>query len=344
VAESVPQHEDQSDVARLARRLAAPDVVDGPVMTGLHGLAWLERYEHDGDPDALATGLARLWEAIAAGPEHPERHRWFYWLGLGYGERGRRRRAVADYHRAIECVSIALADGPPDDTQRARVVVTLSELCWERFWFVRHGAGTGQRAALTAVDDLLGTARPRLTRECDPVIARATRRIVGLTHLERYELGRGRADLDRGIALLAAASLWDTPADTPTQVMAAIELAEAYRRRAHLDADTASLDLAIDAGNRTLDHLGDDRLATLVLHHVLALAHEARWRFTGARADLDRAIDCWRALMGADGPAQPDAWEAARCGDLLRERGELTGDPVEIAEAIVLLELAAGTS
>jgi hypothetical protein len=329
MVESVPAYEGDADVTRLARRLAAPSGTDdAAALTGLRGLAWLDRYERDGDADALASGVA--W--------------WFFWLGLGYGERGRRRRAVLDYHRAIECMSIALAGMEPDEPDRGRVAITLSEMCWERFWFVRYGTGHAERAALVAVDELLAMAEPLLAAEREPATARAIRRIVGLARLERYELAWRRRDLDRGIALLAAASLWDLPADTPTQVMAAIELADAYRRRANLDGDAATLDLAIEAGNRTVDHLGDDRLARLVLHHNLALAHEARWRWAGARADLDRAIECWRVLMEADGPGQLDAWEAARCGDLLRERGELTGDPVEIAEAIVLIELASGTS
>jgi hypothetical protein len=325
-------------IDQLVQLLASPpEGIDVAAHAGLLGLAWLELYERDGDEEALSAGLACLRETISTDRDHPDRTRWLYWVGLAYGERGRRTGSVEDYHLAIDYVSALHAGLPPEDPDRPRVAATLIELCWERYWFVRHGPRHDPDQARGEVDRLVARVAPLMAGESDPARVRQARVIVGLAHLERYDLGARRSDLDRGIALLAASSLWDLPSDLPRPWLAGAELARAYQRRALLDDDRASLELAIRAGERTIElACRSDRVAWLMAHHNQALAYEARWRRFGERMDLDHAITCWQVLL-EDGDGRVDAWEAIRAGGLMRTRGELTGDARDVAAATELL-------
>lgn len=295
-------------IDHLVRLLADPsDGDDVPALSGQLGLAWLEIYERDGDHDALMAGLACLRSTIAAAPTHADRARWLLWLGLGYAERGRRRHSVPDYHEAINWISAPYDSF--DDAARRGATAVLTEVCWERFWLVRHGPPYDADAALAEVDRFVARTAPLLSSERDPRALSDARLLVGLVLLERYELSGERADLDRGVDLLSAASLWETLAGTPRLCQLGSELANALRRRAMLDDDLAWLDRAITAGQRTLERASSaDGISWLMLHLYQALAYEERLRSDRDERDLNRAVACWRVLLDADDWAGVAGW------------------------------------
>lgn len=293
-------------VGELIRILADPPAdADLLALRAELGLGWLAIYERDGDEAAHAAGLACLHAAVAQAPTHPLWGRWVRWLGLGYAERGRRQHSLADYHKAVDWLATLYASLPAAD--RTTAAATLLEVCWERFWLVRFGQPEDTVDGLAESDRLLDRVVPMLAGEGVAEALRDARLIAGLAHLERYEFSRKRRDLDRGIDLLAAGSLWDLPSGTPSICQLGSELANALRRRAILDDDPGSLDRAIAAGKRTIERSSPaDGSAWLMLHFYQAMAYEQRLR--GHRdstdvdchsTDVDGAVACWRVLSEA---------------------------------------------
>jgi len=268
------------------------------------GLGWLAIYEREGDEAAHAAGLACLHAAIEQGPTHPLWSRWVRWLGLGYAERGRRRHSLTDYHEAINWLTTLYVTLPA--AERGTVAATLLEVCWERFWLVRFGQPEDTTTGLAESDRLIDLVVPLLAGEGVVEALRDARLLAGLAHLERYEFSGNRSDLDRGIDLLAAGSLWDLPPGTPSICQLGSELANALRRRAILDDDPASLDRAIAAGERTIERSSAaDGSAWLMLHFYQAMAYEQRLQADGTgvdgrhRTDVEGAVACWRVLADA---------------------------------------------
>jgi hypothetical protein len=290
-------------IDELTRMLIAPEGGDLPALTAELGLAWLEVYETEGDEDALVAGMSCLRHCIDTAPEHADRARWTRWLGLGQGERARRTGAIDDYHQAIELMAALYASPLPGPELRPQIAATLVGLGWERLWLRRSedDDATFRPADLIAVDRLIAMMAPLLTGAADPDGVPWVRQVVGLAHLERYELAGERADLDRGVDLLAAGSVWDLTAGTALVGRIGSELAYALRRVGLLDADETRLDQALAAGWRTLQHADphDDDVLQL-LHLYQAYAHEARWLVVGETKDLGGALASWQVLLGDD--------------------------------------------
>lgn len=284
----------------ISRIATASPSDDAAALSGELGLARLELYERDGDGEALLAGLRCLLQTIASVADHPDRTRWHFGIGLGYAERARREQALGDYHEALDWLS-ALYAGPADlGALRSRVAAALGELCWERYWLVRHGEGLDPQRALAETDRLLHRVAPLLARPADPDELTDVRLVVGLANLERHELSGDRASLHRGIALLASASLAELPVDDPRRCQAGSELAEALRRLSMMDDDPVALDRSITVATRTITWASQaDGTAWFLLHRYAASAARRRWRARHDRADLELALSCWRVLLPA---------------------------------------------
>jgi hypothetical protein len=301
----------------LTRMLIAPDAGDVPALTAQLGLAWLEVYETEGDDDALAAGLDCLRHCLESDPEHAQRPRWSLWLGLGHAERARRQCSVHDYHRAIELIAASYTGPVLEPDFRARTAATLIGLGWERLWLIRRddsaNQATRQPATYAAVDRLITTMTPLLAGSADPSGVAWVRQVVGLAHLERYELAGLRRDLDRGVDLLATASVWDLTAGTPLVGRVGSELVNALRQQGVLDADVARLDQALAAGLRTQGHLDPDDTEIMGLLYLFqAYAYEARWQVSGDAEDLSGALASWQAVLGDDELTLADAFTQLR--------------------------------
>jgi tetratricopeptide (TPR) repeat protein len=309
-----------------------------PDELGRRGLALLERYDTDGDSAALAAGLALLAEAVAAAPGHPQRMRWWYGLGAAHESRADELGSVDDYDRAIGWYARIHAELPPNDPDRTFIALALTGAYWSRFWLMRYG-GAGEPAdCRTLVEELLASIARYPVGDWDAEAAAFVRMIQGLAWEERYQAGADPADLDRGIVLLAGA-VPVLPDDTPWLAVAAFTLATAYWDSYGRTDVPRELNLAIAMDARAIELAADGDPTWLSAHEHQALCLAARWRRTGDRTDLDRAIASWRvALSRTD-----DGWPVAQCGELIRERAELDADPVAAAEAVRLLEFAAGT-
>ncbi len=298
--------------ALIARLAAASPVDDRVALAGELGLAWLELYEQDGDEDALRAGADCLRRTVAAAPDHPDRARWALGLGLGYAERGRRRRSLPDHHEAITVLSTLYVDTQPDAPMRARAVAALGELCWARYWLVRHDLDADVVRCLAEVEALLERITPLLTAPPDPAELGDARLVAGFAFLEWYELTGEPTYLDHGIDLLAAASIWDLAANDPRRCQGGSELAESLRQLSILDNCADALDRAIAVAVRTIDLSSPaDGTAWFLVHRYAASAAYSRWRARGCRADLDLAYRCWQPLLelGMD-PASAQEYQA----------------------------------
>lgn len=300
-------------IDELTRMMITPDSGDLPALTAQLGLAWLEVYESEGDDGALAAGLSCLRHCVDTDPEHAERPRWSLWLGLGHAERARRLRSIHDYHRAIDLIAALYAGPVLDPDVRTRTAVTLLGLGWERLWLIRRDDATHQPETYAAVDRLISTMTPLLAGSADPVGVAWVRQVVGLAHLERYELAGVRGDLDRGVDLLATASVWDLTAGTPLVGRVGSELVNALRQQGVIDGDAARLNQALAAGQRTMRHTDpDDAEIVGLLHLFQAHAYEARWQVAGDAEDLSGALACWQAVLGDDELTLADAFTQLR--------------------------------
>jgi len=312
-----------------------PHPQNSPSELGRFGLACLERYETYGDGEALATGLARLEEAVAAAPGHPERMRWWYGLGSAYESRAEEHGSLDDYDRAVEWYAKLYEQLVPGDRDRTFVALTLTGACWSRFWLLRYGTGDEPEDCAALVDGMLAALRRWPVGEEDPEAAAFARMIEGLAHQERYDLAHEPADLDRGILLLAGA-LPGLPDDTPWLAVAAFTLATAYQERYATGGDERMLELAIEMAARAIELAGAEHPTWLSAHEHQALCFTERWRLAGDRGDLDRAIGSWQVVLARE----DDGWSAALGGELMRERAELDDDPIDAAQAVRLLDRA----
>jgi tetratricopeptide (TPR) repeat protein len=312
-----------------------PHPQNSPSELGRLGLACLERYETDGDREALATGLARLEEAVAGAPGHPERMRWWYGLGSAYESRAEEHGSLDDYDRAVDWYAKLYAQLPSGDPDRTFVALTLTGASWSRFWLLRYRAGDEPEDCAALVEGVMAALRRWPVGEEDPAAAAFARMIEGLTHQERYDLAHDPVDLDRGILLLAGA-LPGLPDDTPWIAVAAFTLATAYHERYATGGDERMLDLAIEMGARAIELAGAEHPTWLSAHEHQALCFTERWRLAGDRGDLDRAIGAWQVVLARE----DDSWSAALGGELMRERAELDIDATDAAEAVRLLDRA----
>jgi tetratricopeptide (TPR) repeat protein len=319
---------------------AAPPDLDLPWVAGLLGCAELELYRRDGDEGVFLSAATRLGEAIAVAPAHSDSTHWYTALAVGYADRAEQHGCATDYDRAIEWFSKLHRSLGSHDPQRDRVTVALIDLYWNRYWLLRYGASSDPDIGLVEAERLVAAMEHLAIGGADVAAALYAQMMLGLSHLEQFSHDEHSGALTQGIALLAS-SLAELPADTPRLALARAELANAFRLRAVLDEDLTSLDLSIAAGDGAIERSSPtDAMVWLMLHQNQALAHEMRWRATGDRADIDRAIACWQILLGGSSSKQVDTWEAAHCGDLLRERGEMDHDPGQVADAIALLTRA----
>jgi len=338
VVEDEPEIPLDEYIAMLTRLRSDEDFDDVPGVCGALGDAWSERYLSDQEDGSLVTALGYYTEAVEAAPEHEDRMRWWFWLGVGYDELGARRRSVADYDRAAYWLTKVIDELPEADADFDGVLVVWMETTWDRYQLVRYWSTSDgvrhREEAERLVTDLSG----RVVGGRDTNSWYLARLFLGLAHLERYTLTNQRSDLDQGTAALVEA----TPrvaADTGPLHLARAELVNAYLRLADLDDDPRLLDPAIEAGEEATEAIVDESDRLLVRVHQ-ADAYRQRWRQREDPADLDRAIGCFRELLGDD----PAGWAGTNCGDLLRERTAQTGDPADIIQAVELLERAAAAT
>ena len=327
------------------------------------GLALLERYAEASDGVDLDLAIDALKQALHGEPEHTDAGLWLYHLALAHGQRADVQPdaalALADYTRAIDLGELIYHELEPEDPDRDLAVLLLADCHWDRSWRRRYGTGMDEADADRDLDDLSAVLSSLAPTGHNPTVARYLDLLRGMAMVERcaYGLDPGeRGRLDAGIALLVPALSWLTDApvgDWFAQSRIAVAyglLSDAYQQRTILDECVADLDLAVEAAEAAIVRMEPDSAPAPLLYRYLAEAHQMRWIARtevtgdgdsgglpeGARRDLDAAIDAWRVVLGVD----IDAWSASNCGDLLRERADLTGDPDDARAAMTLLRAA----
>jgi len=279
-------------INELACALSGTDEPDIHVTTAAEGLTWLHRYEDEGDEATLVKGMTCLQRCLAEAPDHPDRYRWQLWLGIGQAERGRRLGRITDYHESIDQIADLYVQTPPADQLRERIAKTLIDLCCDRLLLLRRDEPE-EPMSPDPVQALIIRVTPLLT-SANPDARSHARVVTGLAHLERYELTGERADLDRGVDLLAAAT-WDLEPGTTVLARVGGELANGLRRQGILDGDPGLLEQAVNAATRAIqDGDPDDEGSRSLLYLYRAYAQEARWQVTDDTADLRAALVAWR--------------------------------------------------
>jgi hypothetical protein len=238
-------------------------------------------------------------------------------------------RVIHGIAETIGRLAEVFANGGSRDL-RSRAAVELGDLCWTRYWLVRHDGDIDVQRCLVEVQGLLARIGPLLTAPPHANDLTDARLIAGLTYLERYELTGDPGNLDRGIDLLSAASIFDLPARDPRRCQAGSELVEALRQLSILDGCSSlpadrgrgaeALDRAVTAAWRTLEAATPaDGTAWFLLHRYTASAAYNRWYETGDQEDLELAYRCWQPLLpqGLD-PASEREYRA-----LLEDRDDL---------------------
>jgi hypothetical protein len=207
-------------------------------------------------------------------------------------------RSLPAHHEAIDRVSGLYARATADAAGRSRAATRLGELCWARYWLVRYATDIDVARSLAEVQRLLDRILPRVAAPLDDSDLIDARLVAGLAFLERWELTGEPADLDRGIDLLAVASIWDLKATDRRRCQAGAELVDALRQQAMIDDRPAVLDRAVVAAVRTLAAAGPaDGVAWLSANYHAARAAHDRWRVRRVGNDLDFAHQCWQPLL-----------------------------------------------
>ncbi|WP_117212340.1 CHAT domain-containing tetratricopeptide repeat protein [Allorhizocola rhizosphaerae] len=311
-----------------------PDGTDLPGLLGMLGEAHLEAYELRGAPESLDRAIDHLAAAADAAPYHQDMAYWCCALGTGHSSRADRLDSALGYDRAVHWFERLLVLVPEGDPKRDDAALLLMDAYWDQYYEVRCDPAADAATAVADAREVLH-AIGSVPVSDDPVSAGYARLLLGLANIACFETGGGRAHLDAAIDLLATA-LDALSQDSPRYVLAGAWLVDGYRRRGALDDDASSIDLAIATGqwlSGVCAEAGADRLE---LECTLAQAFQLRWTRDENPADLDQAITHWRrALDVHEAP-----WPANMCGDLLRQRAELTGKASDLPEAIRLLELA----
>jgi hypothetical protein len=328
---------DLAELAEIAAAVAAPpEGTDLAEVTGLLGVALLQWYDQDGDPDTLSGAIGHLHDAAALDPDHADRVLWYESLSAGYGERASRAGRLEDHDAAVRWTTAALAELGPDDPDFDPLNVALAEYGFDRFYARRSGQEWDEPTARAEAEQLVSGLEP-LTAG-DPEAASYLRMLLGMGYLERFGVTETARDLDRGIPLLEAA-LSELPPDTPRRPAAGPELVDAYRHRFEVTGDRESLDRAIAIAADLIGAGDPGQPEWAMLHQSQAEAYERRWHIAAEDpADLDRAIDSWQVVWDV----LAEAYAPLSRGILLAERAQLATPPAasDLAEAAQGMELA----
>jgi hypothetical protein len=207
-------------------------------------------------------------------------------------------RSLPAHHEAIDRASELYACATADPTERSRAATRLGELCWARYWLVRYGADIDVVQSMAEVQRLLDRILPLVAAPRHPLDLGDARLVAGLAFLERWELTGEPTDLDRGIDLLAVASIWDLPPTDRRRCQAGAELVDALRQQAMIDGRPVVLDRAVTTAVRTLAKAGPaDGVAWLLANYHAARAAHDRWRVHRVGNDLEFAHRCWQPLL-----------------------------------------------
>lgn len=281
---------------------------------GAHlGCALLDRYTRDNADQDFTSGIALIQLAVGAilapqcrpndvaAPRFTDVGTLLGAVGQAYRVRGHRRGDCGDLAEAVRQLDRAGAGRQRGDG----LELLRLEIGFEHYWAAQGDNPPDHDVALAEIDCLVLAALEVPGAEPDSRVRAA--RLQALAVLERHRLTGARSDLDAAIEQLA--TLLPRLREQPDlHLEAASALVEAYQRRADLDEDVASVELALAVADQALAGVAPTGVGWRDLLTSKAIAHEQRWRVLGERLDLDAAVGCWRALVtpDPDGPAGGD--------------------------------------
>ena len=304
------------------------------------GIALIERAQRDDTVADLSSAIEHLTEAFETEPGHEDSDRWAFFAGIAYGSRFMVQDDIHDIERSIDFLEVAhaFATGP---SRAAASHAFLAQALWRRYRSQTRRTPVDNQTADQMLDDMIAEMDGWLhepagdaTDAADATDLNVIDMVRGIAHLDRYDRRSWPADLDAGIALVAA-TVWRVDDGGGWMEYAATELISAYRSRAELREDPASLDAAITHGRQLLDTIDADAVAWEPANGYISQAYGDRWSITENPADLDGAIEHARAMLACS-----DGGIEGLLGDWLRERAALTRSTDDVHEGIRLMHHA----
>lgn len=209
----------------------------------------------------------------------------------------------------------------------------------EPLYALAQGALLYRRADVTQAPDDIANALGRLQE------ARSTVRYGSFVHrysslyqcnlrLRRFEAEREPIDLEA--ALLDSGDVLGSEHVPPPHVVSAAKtFARAAYLRADLARDSGYIDPAVEAVRRALALTGDP-FETSDLQGALASLLSERFAREGIAADIDAAIDAYRAALQVQGlPEEVLAARIDNLGNGLAKRHNVAGDVADLDEAVL---------
>jgi tetratricopeptide (TPR) repeat protein len=168
-----------------------------------------------------------------------------------------------------------------------------------------------------------------------------SRFILGWLHLYRYGGDPGnRAELDLAVEMFLPCLFSDIdPADLPEEIMPrlideATDAVTAMSAALGESAEVGDLDDLCWRWERILELVPDDDVHRPGYITNLGTSLMARFARTGAFADLEQAIDCFRASLVSDTDSAGRAVTLSNLGNALGDRYEWTTDSADLEEAV----------
>ncbi len=282
--------------------------------------AYWDRFRQDGTPADMARAIDLLDRVAHAFPPGPRRSEWLSEVAHAAGQLYEHTNDPTVLARGIAAAEQAVTALPDEPKEAAAALHGLSAAL-----FLRYGR-TG------SVDDLhraveLAERCVAVLPEGHPAFADSAAAAAGL-HLARHSAGLDPDGLRRAVELAEAAV-----AREPTNATAIAAAVAVLQDRYHVAGTATDLDRAIRLGGRAV--LTGSHPDELRLRSALAGAHLARYQHAGVLADLDTAIEGWRALLAgtAGGRLERGSW-AAMLGNAYQQRFTATQHVDDLRRAV----------
>lgn len=326
----------------------APDDPDRVHRLGHLSAHHRERYTETGAPGDLVRAVDLATEALALDPDDATARGH---LAAALTERFRATRDDADLSRAVDlyrAVRDAAAAAPAgrdgySDAETATVLNNLAGVLLTRYRLLGITADLDEGIdAFTTVLDLTPRTHHAYTARLVNVAQARLDRANAETDPYPGDAGRPSPEADRE----AAVGYLETAVEELPPGSSHYRKAVAALLGAHVVGgrrDPAALDAVLARALAVVDDPGAAGPQWTNVAHNTATALADRWERTGAAADLDRAIEIFRACAGRGGTDSD--LSALQLGTYLAHRFEAGGRPGDRAEAVrVLHGLASDTT
>ncbi|MBA2807063.1 CHAT domain-containing protein [Streptomyces sp. KM273126] len=321
---SVPADLDAAaDAFRLAVRHTAPDDPQRPMYMANLGRALHQRFERHGRKTDIDAAVDAARQAVdACPPSHPARHGCLSGLSNILRSQADLTGAPAALDAAVDAGRRALAAVPATSPDRSGVAESLALALRRRFRWLNRRADIDEAVALLRDSAHDGSPPEHFYN-------------LGGVLLTRFRYAEDRADADAAVAAARQAVRVATDGTTGEGVVLTL-LGEALHARSVRTSSPDDNEEAVAVLRRARTLLtGFHPTAVSKCLSELGLAHMRRFEITGSTADLDEAVDVCREAVRHNPDAPEQLIDESHLGGTLMLRYSHTGNPDDLAEAML---------